>query len=261
MVQSSLHITTRMNNSIPRAIPFLGCLLARLPACSPFFLPGFQLNSQSKAETTTSIYQPRKHTQSPPHSPSNPKIPQHEAQPLFVFSTTNQTHPPTHRIQHQNQTQSKPKHKHTHTHTQRNPSSQNTYSYFPFYPRPALTPQQKGNEYAPRRSNLILHSSLNNNQSPFLPFLSFPFRFLFSSLLSSSLSPHLLLLCLLPSSPTKNQKKMKKKNSNKKHSRQQHDAARQSLIAKNPSPKQTSSSCSASSTHPARFRGLKQEMG
>lgn len=130
---------------------------------------------------------------------------------LFSPLQTKPTHPPTHRIQHQNQTQSKPKHKHTHTHTQRNPSSQNTYSYFPFYPRPALTPQQKGNEYAPRRSNLILHSSLNNNQSPFLPFLSFPFRFLFSSLLSSSLSPHLLLLCLLPSSPTKNQKKMKKK--------------------------------------------------
>jgi hypothetical protein len=67
-----------------------------------------------------------------------------------------------------------------------------------------------------------------------------------------------LLASLLPNQkPEKNEKK----NSNKKHSRQQHDAARQSLIAKNPSPKQTSSSCSASSTHPARFRGLKQEMG
>jgi hypothetical protein len=117
MVQSSLHITTRMNNSIPRAIPFLGCLLARLPACSPFFLPGFQLNSQSKAETTASIYQPRKHTQSPSHSPSNPKIPQHEAQPLFVFSTTNQTHPPT-----GSSTRTKPKANqniNTHTHTHR----------------------------------------------------------------------------------------------------------------------------------------------
>lgn len=200
MVQSSLHITTRMNNSIPRAIPFLGCLLARLSACSPFFLPGFQLNSQSKAKTTASIYQPRKHTQSPPHSPSNPKIPQHEAQPLFVFSTTNQTHPPTHRIQHQNQTQSKTK---THTHTDRGTRAPK-HSYFPFYPRPPLTPQQKASQYAPRRSNLILHSSLNDNQSPFLPFLSFPFRFFFSSLLFP-LSTSSSFACFPPPQP-KNQK-------------------------------------------------------
>lgn len=99
------------------------------------------------------------------------------------------------------------------THTQRNPSSQNTNSYFPFYPRPPLTPQQKANQYAPRRSNLILHSSLDNNQYPFLPFLSFPFRFLFSSLFFplSPPPPPLLASLLLNQKREKKEKKFKQK--------------------------------------------------
>lgn len=186
MVQSSLHITTRMNNSIPRAIPFLGCLLARLPACSPFFLPGFQLNSQSKAETTASIYQPRKHTQSPPHSPSNPKIPQHEAQPLFVFSTTNQTHPPT-----GSSTRTKPKANqniNTHTHTQEPELPKHTL-LLPLLPPPC--------PYASTERKPIRAKTIQPHLTLFSQLQSIPVS-TFSSL-SISLS---LLFSPLPSLPT-----------------------------------------------------------
>ncbi len=194
-----------MNNSIPRAIPFLGCLLARLSACSPFFLPGFQLNSQSKAKTTASIYQPRKHTQSPPHSPSNPKIPQHEAQPLFVFSTTNQTHPPTHRIQHQNQTQSKTKtHTHTHTHTQRNPSSQNTL-LLPLLPPPSpyASTESKPIRAKTIQPHLTLFSQRQSIPIPTFSFLSISLFLLFSPL--PSLPTSSSFACFPPPQP-KNQK-------------------------------------------------------
>ncbi len=172
-----------MNNSIPRAIPFLGCLLARLPACPPFFLPGFQLNSKSKAKTTASIYQPRKHTQSPPHSPSNPKIPQHEAQPLFVFSTANQTHPPT-----GSSTRTKPKAKQKHTHTEE-PELPKHKLLLPLLPPPS---PYASTESKPIRAKTIQpHLTLFSRQQS-IPVPTFSF-------LSISLS---LLFSLLPSLPT-----------------------------------------------------------
>lgn len=177
---------------------------------------------------------------------------------LFSPLQTKPTHPPDPAPE-SNPKQNQKKHTHTHrgtrapkTHTLTSPST-------PALPLRLNRKQTNTRQDDPTSCYTLLSTTINPHSYLFFPFhLAFS-SLPFSSLLSSSLSPHLLLLCLLPSSPTKNQKEMKK-NSNKIHSRQQHDAARQLLIANNPSPKQTSSSCSASSTHPARLRGLKQHM-